>query len=147
MKFIFFGNENYNHTETDHIDKFTQLTKSIDCGKNITRQNQNSNSNILPDLIIYGGNFTNPNYGNKSDNIGTFIEKIKLLPRDIKKLILFGNYDMQINNNNKDNPDTTCQILSTQLEFYKANPYYEIFNNLTWNHIPKSKTIIIMFEN
>jgi hypothetical protein len=123
MKFIYFGNGNYNSEQ--------------DIGKKII-QHINTLDNY--DIIIYGGNYKTLKLINKENNqennIGSFLNTINTLDNKKNNLILFGDYDLSSTN-----------IFQTEIDFYKkSNDKFKIFNNVTNNFIIDN-FIIIIFDS
>jgi len=126
MKFIYFGNVEYSNKDN--------LKKII----------ININNNYKNKIVIYGGNYYSINNEKNEKNeepkfLSNNLDIIKLFDENLKKKIIFGNYDL-LNNIN------STKSLTEQINFYKkTNHNFDIINDV--KYIKINKTLIIMFDS
>ena len=119
MELIYFGNGQF-YPDSTNLDKIIQEI--------------NTNTNNKDKIVIYGGNYKN-NTQNNPNNIDEFLNSINKLSESQKNLIMFGNYDLDDSN-----------IFGTEINFYRKNTKFEIFNDLTSFKLG-TNTLVIMFDS
>jgi hypothetical protein len=149
MKFIYF--------QTNDITKELNNLKNTIISVNSYLENSLSkDTNSKIDFVIYGGNFYNEseltlsNPNEKQCILIETLKQIKKLNKDIPKIIMFGNFDLNINVDlEPEKINAECNNFKKILKFYKENENnnFYVFNSISFSHKKLDSSLLIFFDS